>query len=109
MSDVTARPLKALSIDELVALLPTGSLDEVPATEELRTTMNNVSRELLWRTKWITEANPQGQNRLNHMEMSKLKKHDFYIIGYSVEGQKAVDFALRHRPTGFIAALRCVY
>lgn len=102
-------PMAALSIDELVALIPTGKLDEIPVTDELRTTLNEVSRELLWRTKWITQTNPQGQNRLNHAEMSKLKVHDFYVIGYSVEGEKGTDFGLRHRPTGFIAALRCVY
>lgn len=106
---MSARPLTGLSIEELVALLPTGNIEEVTLTDELRVTLNDVSRELLWRTKWITDANPQGQNRLNHAEMSKLKPHGFYIIGYSVEGVKGTDFALRHRPTGFIAALRRVY
>jgi hypothetical protein len=99
----------SLSIDELVSLLPEGNIEEVVLTEELRTTLNDVSRELMWRTKWITPSNPQGQNRLNHAEMSKLKSHGFYVIGYSVEGEKGTDFALRHRPTGFIAALRRVY
>lgn len=102
-------PTASLSVDELVALIPTGNLEELPLTEELRTTLNEVSRELLWRTKWITQANPQGQNRLNHAEMSKLKVHGFYVIGFSVEGEKGTDFALRHRPTGFIAALRREY
>lgn len=108
MSDTTARPLADLTIDEIVAKIPHDPYHAMAFYAEQNKTFKEVSRELLLRVRGITKENVHG-DKLHFKAMRQLAGLDFYIIGFSAEGEKENHVGLRHRPSGFIASYPLCY
>lgn len=105
---MSVSPFTDLTIDELVAKLPTTPLEAAKFFREQNDTFKDVSRELLFRARGITKENVHG-DKLHFNVMRQLAGYDFYIIGFSVEGEKENHLGLRHRSTGFIASYPLCY
>lgn len=109
INEDATRPLANLTLDEIVAKLPTTPLEAFAFYTEHVESYKEASRELLFRARGITKDNPHG-DKLNPKVMRQLAGDDFYIIGFSVEGANTENYlGLRHRGSGFIASYPLCY